>query len=159
VIIAQEGGISPFVASDSDDRRTPLLVEGDVASGLPKTSAFRSLEQASDFFERGSLGYSVTTRPGEFDGLELRGFNWQVSPLAVEKVESSFFGDPALFPAGTVAFDSALLMRGIDHEWHGREPLCGMASGGRPGKTYRVSARGSAGPAASTASARPGRCG
>jgi hypothetical protein len=111
------------VAVDGDDRRTHLVVEGDVACELPKTSAFRSLEQASDFFERGSLGYSVTRRPGEFDGLELRSFDWQVTPLAIKKVESSFFGDRALFPAGTVAFDSALLMRGIEHEWHGRELL------------------------------------
>ena len=32
-----------------------------------------------------------------------------------------------MFPAGSVEFDSALLMRGIDHEWHGREPLCAGA--------------------------------
>jgi hypothetical protein len=38
-------------------------------------------------------------------------------------VESRFFEDRALFPSGSVAFDCALLMRGIDHEWHGRESL------------------------------------
>jgi hypothetical protein len=66
----------------------------------------------------------VTARPGDFDGLELRSFNWHVQPLAVERVESSFFEDRALFPTGSVEFDCALLMRGIDHEWHGREALC-----------------------------------
>jgi len=35
-------------------------------------------------------------------------------------VESSFFEDRALFPPGSVEFDCALLMRGIEHEWHGR---------------------------------------
>ena len=109
---------------DSDDRRTHLAVEGRLAPELPKTSVFESLREASAFFERGSLGYSVTGRPGRFDGLELRSFTWEVQPLAVEKVESSFFEDRALFPAGSAAFDSALLMRGIDHEWHGREALC-----------------------------------
>ena len=112
------------VVLDSDDRRTHLAVEGRLAPELPKTSVFESLPEASAFFERGSLGYSVTGQPGRFDGLELRSFTWEVQPLAVEKVESSFFEDQALFPAGSAAFDSALLMRGIDHEWHGREALC-----------------------------------
>lgn len=108
---------------NSDDRHTHLLVEGHVAQELPSTSVFRSLNEASEFFERGSLGYSVTARPDLFDGLELRSFNWQVQPLAVDKVESSFFEDRALFPSGSVEFDCALLMRGIEHEWHGRGRL------------------------------------
>jgi hypothetical protein len=108
------------VALDSDDRRTHLLVEGRVTQALPADSTFGSLAEASTFFERGSLGYSVTARPGCFDGLELRSFSWHVSPLGVERVESSFFEDRALFPPGSVKFDCALLMRGIDHEWHGR---------------------------------------
>jgi hypothetical protein len=111
------------VELDSNDRRTHLLVEGRVAEGLPPTSVFRSLKEASNFFERGSLGYSVSAEPGPFDGLELRSFNWQVQPLAVDKVESSFFEDRALFPPGSVEFDCALLMRGIEHEWHGKRPL------------------------------------
>jgi hypothetical protein len=111
------------VVLDSDDRQTHLLVEGHVSPELAKGSVFGSLKEASDFFERGSLGYSVTAEPGRFDGLELRSFTWQVQPLAVEKVESSFFEDRALFPPASVEFDCALLMRGIDHEWHGRETL------------------------------------
>ena len=114
---------------DSDDRQTNLLVEGHVSPELPKGSVFGSLKEASDFFERGSLGYSVTVEPGRFDGLELRSFTWQVQPLAVEKVESSFFEDRALFPAGSAELDCALLMRGIDHEWHGRESLCSGCPG------------------------------
>ena len=114
---------------NSDDRRTHLLVEGHVAHELPPTSLFGSLKEASDFFERGSLGYSVTATPGQFDGLELRSFNWQARPLAVERVESSFFEDRGLFPAGSVAFDCALLMRGVEHEWHGRGRLLGGEAG------------------------------
>jgi Uncharacterized conserved protein (COG2071) len=109
---------------NSDDRHTHLLVEGHVAQELPPNSVFGSLKEASDFFERGSLGYSVTAKPGQFDGLELHSFNWRVQPLAVEKVESSFFEDHQLFPPGSVEFDCALLMRGIGHEWHERGNLC-----------------------------------
>src|SRR5262249_192253 len=95
---------------NSDDQRTHLLVEGHVAYELPPTSVFGSLQEASDFFEAGSLGYSVTANPGQYDGLELRSFHWQVQPLAVDKVESSFFEDRTLFPPGAVVFDCALLM-------------------------------------------------
>ena len=108
----------------SDDGRTHLLVEGYVAEELPKGSVFESLNEASGFFERGSLGYSVTATPGRFDGLELRTFNWQVRQLAVESVTSSFFENQELFPPGSVEFDCALLMQGIKHEWHGKECLC-----------------------------------
>jgi hypothetical protein len=119
------------IALDSDDQQTHLLVDGRVSSGLPEASVFGSLQEASDFFERGALGYSVTPKPGVFDGLELRSFHWQVTPLAIDKVESSFFQDRKLFPSGTVNFDCALLMRGIDHEWHGRETL-NVAGSGQP---------------------------
>ncbi len=112
------------VVLDSDDQGTHVALEGHVALELPKTSVFGSLGEASDFFARGSLGYSLTTKPGQFDGLELRSLDWQVQPLAVEKVESSFFENRSLFPTGSVELDCALLMRGIDHEWHGREALC-----------------------------------
>jgi hypothetical protein len=32
-------------------------------------------------------------------------------------VYSSYFADKALFPAGSITFDCALLMRDIAHEW------------------------------------------
>ena len=108
----------------SDDGQTQLLVEGRLACELPRNCTFKSLDEASRFFERGSLGYSVTSTPGEFDGLELRSFNWQVQVLHVGNVKSSFFDNRELFPPGSVEFDCALLMRGIDHEWHGRDCLC-----------------------------------
>jgi hypothetical protein len=56
--------------------------------------------------------------------MELRCPNWKVEPLAVESVSSSFFDDPALFPRGSAQFDCALLMRNIEHEWHGHPDLC-----------------------------------
>lgn len=115
------------VVLDSDDGRTHLLVAGHVGTELPGNSMFTSVAEASRFFEQGSLGYSVTRRPGEFDGLELRSFRWRVRPLVVEEVESNFFKDRKLFPAGSVVFDSALLMQHIDHEWHGRGLLVANA--------------------------------
>jgi hypothetical protein len=79
-------------------------------------SIFQDLETASEFFQRGAVGYSPSGN--KFEGLELRAFKWQVDPLTVSKVQSSFFEDVSVFPKGSVKFDNALLMSGIDHEWH-----------------------------------------
>jgi len=86
-------------------------------ANIPETSIFRSLGEASDFFARGSTGYSAGKNPGCCDGLELHTDSWQVEPLAVQSVRSSFFDDANRFPAGTIHFDCALLMQNIEHDW------------------------------------------
>jgi hypothetical protein len=120
----QEDGDQYSVALKSDDDQTHLAVHGHLAPELPDASIFGSLEEASDFFQRGLLGYSVTSKPGTFDGLELRTLNWSVAPLDMYKVESTIFADRTLFPPGSVVFDCALLMKHVEHEWHGRQPIC-----------------------------------
>ena len=119
------------VAVESLDGDTRVRVVGTATDRLPESSVFDSPAEASAFFERGSLGYSDTAVPGRYDGLELRCRNWHAEPLAVDRVESSYFEDETRFPAGSVAFDCALLMRGIDHEWHGRADLCCDTVGGK----------------------------
>lgn len=112
------------VAVQSDDGQASVVVSGKPADRLPDTSVFESLQHASDFFAGGSLGYSATSQPGCFDGLELRCRTWDVKPLAIERIESTFFDDLARFPPGSIHFDCALVMQGVDHEWHSREDLC-----------------------------------
>jgi hypothetical protein len=121
----------------SDDGVTDLSVCGRRSDRLPVSSVFRSLEEASAFFQRGSLGYSATADPSRFQGLELRCFSWQVEPLEVEEVRSSYFEDDSLFPRGSIEFDDALLMRGIEHEWHGKPDLC-CATGERQVTTRQL---------------------
>ena len=119
----QESSTSLAVALRSSDGVTHVDIQADVASGMPADSVFRSLDEASAFFKGGSLGYSPTRRPGTYDGLELRTARWIVEPLAVRHVESTFFEDSQRFPRGAVTFDCALLMRDIEHEWHGRDQI------------------------------------
>lgn len=114
----------------SDDGETRVLVRGTVSNRLPDASVFSSVGEASAFFEAGSLGYSATREEGRYDGLELRCAEWRVQPLTVDEVESSYFQNGTSFPPGSTEFDCALLMRGIRHEWHGREDLC-CSSGSR----------------------------
>jgi len=110
------------MCSHDDGQRVKVV--GTAAKVLVSSSVFESLESVSEFFELGSLGYSDTGEPGKFDGLELNCKNWKVEPLDVEEVHSSYFEDESRFPKGSVEFDCALLMRGIEHDWHGREDLC-----------------------------------
>jgi hypothetical protein len=131
---------SRFVVSETADEcrlemsnsdGTHVLVEGRRAAHLSADSIFDDLSQASDFFARGSLGYSAARREGACEGLELHTLRWEVQPLSISRVESSFFDDAARFPPGTVHFDCALLMRHIPHEWHGVEPLTCCVSAGQ----------------------------
>jgi uncharacterized protein YqjF (DUF2071 family) len=119
------------VALRSDDGVTHMSVRGRRADQLPPSSLFPSLEDASAFIQAGSLGYSATPDPSRFQGLELRCSNWQVEPLEVEEVRSSFFEDVSLFPKGSIEFDCALLMRDVEHAWHSRTDLCCAAAIGR----------------------------
>jgi hypothetical protein len=132
----REHGDDYKVAFDSDDGSAHVLVEGKISDHLPGNSIFGSIKEASDFFEAGAIGYSPG-RDGAADGLELRTFDWQVQPLGVTRVESSFFDDPGTFPPGSAQFDCALLMRNIEHEWHAR-PGIGMGESNQRTLSERV---------------------
>lgn len=90
---------------------------------LPESSCFKSLAESSAYFEGGSVGYSVTRDCCRLDGIRLQTQDWKVRPLAVEHVESSFFADESVFPAGSVTFDHALIMRDLSHKWHGEADM------------------------------------
>ena len=123
----RESGGHFEVALKSDDGVTSLAVIGDVAADLPVGSVFGSLGEASACLRAGAIGYSAMPDPRRFQGMELRCDRWAVEPLTVSEVRSSCFDDVAVFPAGSITFDCALLMRGIDHEWHGRADICCQA--------------------------------
>ncbi len=105
------------VEMESDDGATRIIVDARVASAVPRKSVFGSLQDASEFFRAGAVGYSPDPRRG-LDGLELRTSSWNLEPLDVTRVESSFFDDEIRFPPGAARLDSAFLMRAIPHEWH-----------------------------------------
>jgi len=111
----------------SDDGQTEISLSAAVTDKLPAASIFTSLESASDFFQGGSLGYSTTSDTRRFQGLELRCRQWQMVPLDVTEVRSTYVEDETAFPKGSIEFDSAFLMRGIEHEWHGKSDLCCQA--------------------------------
>jgi len=120
--VEDSGGHIDFMMQSTDGSVMVKIVATE-ADSLPASSCFTSFAEASKFFEGGSLGYSVTQDGDRLDGLQLRTFDWQIRPLAVTEVQSSYFSDERKFPPGSIHFDHALIMRDIDHEWHRVEDL------------------------------------
>jgi hypothetical protein len=121
--VVSDDGNRIELAMRARDDGVSVDVRGRAGTDLPATSSFGSLEEASAFFAAGSVGYSVKNDPGRLDGIKLVTSDWKVSALDVEHVHSSFFGDVERFPVGSVAFDSCLVMRNIEHEWQSQADL------------------------------------
>lgn len=105
-------------AMNSDDNHVSVELKGEFSNLFPENSIFGSLEEASGFFEKGSLGYSVKQNGDELDGISLEIKDWKVKPLAVSRIYSSFYEDENIFPKGSITFDHALIMQNVAHEWH-----------------------------------------
>ncbi|HEX4657368.1 MAG TPA: DUF2071 domain-containing protein [Streptosporangiaceae bacterium] len=105
------------VQADSRDGVVHILVAGHLTDDLPPGSIFADLDSASRFFRCAPVGYAATPAEGRFDGVELETAGWGLRPLYLEELSSSFFDDPARFPPGTAAADSAFLMGGLSTTW------------------------------------------
>jgi hypothetical protein len=108
----------------SEDQQVEVRLQAHEAESLPATSGFDSLEEVSDFFKAGSIGYSATKAGKHLDGMELDTDFWLVKPLEVDQIYSSYFSDPQRFPAESLHLDCALIMRDIPHRWHGQPEIC-----------------------------------
>jgi hypothetical protein len=99
-----------FRVDDSDERiaiemtsadgQVRLDVAGRVTAELPTTSIFRTVREASSFFEPGAIGYSVTSGR-RLDGVVLKTHSWSVAPLTIERVNSTYFADETVSPGDT----------------------------------------------------------
>lgn len=105
--------------TSSDDTR--IEINAKKAVEFNSNSIFETLDEVSKFFENGSVGYSPNGN--NFEGLKLETYNWEVEPLEVSHVKSSFFEDETIFPKGSVQFDNAILMTNIEHEWKSLEKI------------------------------------
>lgn len=128
----RDDGAHVSVRMRAQDGRTSLTLAADDADTLPAGSCFGSLAESSAFFAAGSLGYSAKEDGRQADGLALATDRWEVRPLAVRTISSSFFEDRTVFPEGSIAFDHALIMRDIPHRWMGLPNLPLGGTGRRP---------------------------
>jgi hypothetical protein len=78
---------------------------------------FADLEAASEFFRRGSTGFSPRRDGPGLDGLRLATDSWRVVPVQTRAVRSTYFDDPGRFPPGSATFDCTLLMRDVVANW------------------------------------------
>ena len=115
-LIRDDGNAIDF-SMESDDGAVHVALRANAAAALPASSGFSDVQEASSFFERGSVGYSAKRSSDRLEGLELHTNAWRVEPLNVTSVSSSYFEDTARFPVGSVEFDCALIMRDIPHRW------------------------------------------
>ena len=99
----------------NDDHGVSMHVAGTRADDIPADSVFPDLSAASAYHECGAVGYCPSADGTQLKGVELATDEWHVAPLSVECVHASFFEDE--LPEDAVAFDNALLMRDIGHEW------------------------------------------
>ena len=125
--IEEKNGTYQIGFKSSDD--TEISIDASETKLFSSTSIFETLDKASDFFEKGELGYSPNN--GKFEGLRLKAYHWEVRPLDVVKVKSSYFENENVFPKGSVTFDNALLMTNIEHEWKSETDKFHNASGAR----------------------------
>ena len=107
-----------FISSDN----TTILIDAERTQKLNDNSIFETIENLSNFLESGSVGYSPNGK--DFDGLKLETYKWEVKPLKVANIKSSFFEDKTIFPEGSIQFDNAVLMENIEHEWKSLKTIC-----------------------------------
>jgi len=75
------------------------------------------VEEASEFFQAGAVGYSATRAGDRLDGMCLCTEVCEIEPLHLESIYPSYFAAEWIFPKDSVEYDSAFLMRNIPHEW------------------------------------------
>ncbi len=110
----QEQHPNYHVAFKSSDGTT-ISVDATVTDALSAGSIFGDLATASDFFKAGATGFSPNGN--KYEGLYLDTDQWEVKPLDVSQVRSSYFENEEIFPKCSVHFDNALLMTNVSHEW------------------------------------------
>jgi hypothetical protein len=113
----QEANGNYSLKMESNDLTTRLQVHVSLTQAFPSDSMFDSVVHASECFQNCPVGVSPSTVPNSFKTIELKTKTWEVKPLHVHELQSSFFDNTSLFPGDCIHFDNALLMEGIEHEW------------------------------------------
>lgn len=107
-----------------------VSLAADVEVGGEWSSAlFASIDEASDFYRSGRVGWSLTRDRRAVEPVALAADSWKVEGARLHHLQSSFF---EALPAGAAVFDSVVVMRDL--------PLTLSDIGGRREKNTFVSA-------------------
>ncbi len=110
------------------DGQQMIKLEARLRDRFPMESIFRHMPKASRFFAGDRIAYSPRFQTSIFDGVQLKCRRWKLEPLQVNALDSQYFEQKQMFPKGSIFFDHATIMRGIEHEWHS----CGDLIASRP---------------------------
>lgn len=108
---------------ESVDGQTDVSFSAALGADWRETRAFKSLDEASRFFQGGDSGFSCSRgrRSVEgmqfVEGMQLKMLRWQVTQLVVRLDKAAFYFNQQRFPKGSIEFDCGLIMRSVPHEW------------------------------------------
>ena len=110
-----------FETSETPDRISVRLtarhtaVAADVlTTGAWRSSLFPTLEDASEFFRLGNVGWSPARHRDALEGLQLNTEAWHVTAGTPLNIKSSYFD---ALPGGTASLDHVLVMRDVPIQW------------------------------------------
>lgn len=104
------------VRKDGDEPH--IFFDGDVVEEFPSNSIFESYDEAREFLLQAAVGYSPGSNPTGLDGIELRLIDVGMEPMTIRRASMKYLEDSEHFPPGSSKLDSAMIMRGLRHEWH-----------------------------------------
>jgi hypothetical protein len=102
----------------SKDGEVSIHFKGHECSELPASSVFSSTLEISNFFKEGADGYSASRSQNCHQGLCLQTINWNMMPFHLDELSTSFFLNEFLIQDDQMQFDSAVIMRDIEHQWN-----------------------------------------
>ena len=130
--------LARFSVTESDERlhvgfrSTDGTLEVDVVASveptLTESRLFGDADEASRFFEQGSVGFSPGRDPAHVESVRLSTHAWRVEPCRVVSSKSTFSDDPTRFPPGTAELDCALVMRKVPVVWDALPDIVGSAA-------------------------------
>ncbi|RZA05556.1 MAG: hypothetical protein EOP11_12540 [Proteobacteria bacterium] len=116
--VSEEGANYQLIIQPEGAKSSVVSFSGEVSPRHHADSVFPTLEEASEFFAKGAVGYSRSRNAKHFEGMELRLLEWRIEPMKVNGAAVELFENGEFFPKGTTKLDSAMLMRNLRHEWH-----------------------------------------
>lgn len=104
------------IDAESKDKEVSISISAQETREF-KSELFNSFEEASSFFECSPVGFSPDNKGCELEGIRLTAKGWNMEPLEVTQIKSSFYDDKSLFPEGSIEFDCALIMKDLPVLW------------------------------------------
>lgn len=106
-----------------DQQGVSVQVLAKHAERFPMGSLMRNLDTAAAFLEKNRISYAPRYKTMIFEGTESSFSKYSLQPLRVERLHANYWESQAQFPAGSVFFDHALLMKGVTQSFSPRADI------------------------------------